>query len=304
MEMKPREIPYNLQMRRLLQPRMQFSEKELKQLLKDEKGYEGECYFDRLITNSAASTYLRINGILLQWNDNLFEIDSLLFSPFKIYLSDVKTFEGEYYIEGDQWFFISGDEVKNPILQLRRSETLLRQLLKSLGINLPIQSQVVFVQPNFTLFQADKNLPVVLPTQLNSFIKGLKPVNEKFQPNLIKAVEKLAALHINDSPFKKKHIPEYTYESLKKGIPCKRCKSLSVRLKERELMCDQCDYTEDLDAGVIRLVEEFKLLFPERLITVSNIMDWIGLNINRNRLSRILKKHYQMVGNGRSTYYQ
>jgi len=304
MEIKAREIPYNIQMRRLLKPRMPFSEKELRQLATDEKGYEGECYFDGLILNSGASSLLQLNDLMLQWNDNVFQIDSLLFSPHKIYLSDIKNYEGEYYIEGDQWFFMSGTEVKNPVHQLQRCESLLRPLLRSIRINLPIEAQVVFVHPEFTLFQANKNLPIILPTQLNSFIGKLSSVSMKFNPTLIEAAKKLAALHVKDSPYYKRHIPNYSYETLKKGVACKSCRSLTVQLDGQKLICDLCGYTEDSSSGILRSVGEFKMLCPERLITVTNIMDWIRLNINRNRLARILKQNFEMVGKGKNVYYR
>lgn len=52
MDIKSRSVPYNLQVRWLLLERMPFTESELKQLHADEKGFEGECYFDQLIAQS------------------------------------------------------------------------------------------------------------------------------------------------------------------------------------------------------------------------------------------------------------
>ncbi|WP_155994954.1 hypothetical protein [Tuberibacillus calidus] len=52
------------------------------------------------------------------------------------------------------------------------------------------------------------------------------------------------------------------------------------------------------------MVEEYKLLFPNRLITVSSVSDWCGLNINRSKLYRILRKHFEMVGSGKNAFYR
>jgi len=280
---------------------MEFSDAELKQFLNDEKGFEGECYFDSLIDQSPASTYLQLRGLLLQWQNTTFQIDSVLISPHKIYLLDVKTFEGEVYIEGEQWFYLSGHEIKNPLHQLTRSTALFRPLAKSLGLNLPIEARAVFVHPEFTLFQADRNLSVILPTQLNSFIKRLGSVFP--DTRLVEASRILASLHIKNSRFDNLNIPSYTFESLKKGVSCGRCHSLSVGVNGFKLICDRCEFVEDLHTGIIRTVEEYKLLFPERLVTVAAINEWCGLNINRKRIQRILKDQYEIVRHSNSTYY-
>jgi len=302
MDIKPRSVPNDLKIRRLLRPRMTFTDAELKQLQSDEKGFEGECYFDQLISNSPASTYLHLKDLLLQWHNTTFQIDSCLISPHKIFLSDIKNFEGEFYIEGKRWFMMSGKEIKNPLQQLQRSEDLFRPLAQSIGLNLPIESNVVFVNPEFTLFNANKHLPIILPTQNKAFVRRLGSV--VCDNTLIEAAKKLALLHIEDSPFKFLHIPEYTYETLEKGISCVNCHKLSVRLVGRKLVCNECECQEDFDSGIIRTVEEFKLLLPDRYITVSTIVEWCGLNISRQRMQRVLKEHFAMIHHSVSTYYQ
>ncbi|PMC36781.1 hypothetical protein CJ195_15260 [Bacillus sp. UMB0899] len=303
MILKLRKIPAHLQLRRYLKLRMSFNDGELKKLQADEKGYEGECRFDELINQSPVSTYLQLNDLLLEWRNTTFQIDSLLISPYKIYLFDIKNFEGEFYIEGNRWYFSSGYEVKDPIQQLQRSESLLRPLVQSLGFNLPIEAIVIFVNPNFTLFQANRQLPIILPTQINFFIKKLGSVSMHSSGNLIDLAKKLASLHIKNSPLDGKYTPEYTYESLKKGISCLDCESLSVRLNGRDLRCERCGASEGLHPGIMRTIEEYRVLFPRRQITVSAANDWCRLDMNRLRMQKILKEHLVMVKGGKSTYY-
>lgn len=304
MIIRPRTVSISLIKRRYLKPRMSFTDEFLKQFLADEKGYQGECHFDDLIAQSPASTYLRVNDLFLHWHNSPFQIDSLLFAPRKIHLIDVKNYEGDVYIEGDRWFYFSGRELKNPIPQLQRCESLLRPLLQSLGINLPIESNIVFVNPEFTLFQADRHLPIILPTQVNAFLRKLGSVSLKsYDPSLIESARKLALLHDEDSSFNKTHIPAYTYEQLKKGIPCADCGGLSVYLDGRMLCCKRCGHREDVSAGVLRNVEEHKVLFPERLITVSGMNDWCGLDLVKGRMQRILESQLKMVGKWKTAYY-
>lgn len=176
MEIKRRTVPNHLKVRRVLSQRMKLADEALRQLQSDEKGFEGENDFDQHINRSPASTYLQLHDLLLQWHQNTFQIDSVLIGPHIIYLFDVKTFEGEFYIEGNRWFSITGKEINNPIHQLRRSEALFCSLIETLGIHLPVESKIIFVHPEFTLYQANRNLPIILPTKLNAYLKSIEPV--------------------------------------------------------------------------------------------------------------------------------
>lgn len=304
MIIKQRGVPKSLRIRRFLKARMALSGEDLKQLAFDEKGLEGECRFDQLIAQSPASTYLQLQDLFLEWRNSPFQIDSLLWSPHKIYLLDIKNFDGEVYIEGDRWFYLSGRELKNPIPQLNRCESLLRQLLQSLGVNLLIEAYIIFVNPEFTLFQTNRNHSIILPTQVNSFIRKLGSVSPKsYNQNLIESAKKLALLHNEDSPSRQSRIPNYSIDTLKPGIPCDKCGTFLLHMRGRELICDICEYRESVTSGVLRNVEEHKLLLPDRFITVAKMVDWCGLDLTQDRMQRILKKHYSMVGIGRSTYY-
>ncbi|UGB31301.1 nuclease-related domain-containing protein [Metabacillus sp. B2-18] len=303
MILKPRKIPASLQLRHYLRHRMSFTDGELKKLQADEKGFEGECHFDELISQSPVSTYLQLNDLLLEWRNTTFQIDSLLISPYKIYLFDIKNYEGEFYIEGNRWYLSSGNEIKNPIPQIHRLESFLRPLIQTLGINLPIEASVIFVNPDFTLYQATRHLPIILPTQINSFIKRLGSVSMNSSGHLIDLAKKLGSLHIENSPYDGMYIPEYTYESLNKGVLCLNCGLLSVRLNGRGLMCERCGEKEELHVGIMRTIKEYRMLFPQRQITVSAANDWCRLGMTRLRMQKILKEQLVMVKGGKSTYY-
>jgi hypothetical protein len=85
----------------------------------------------------------------------VFQIDSLIISQEAIYPFEIKSFEGDYYYKSEGFFFMaSKEEIKNPLNQLNRSYSLLRPLLKKLGIYLPVEGNVTFVNPEFPLYQA------------------------------------------------------------------------------------------------------------------------------------------------------
>jgi hypothetical protein len=304
MLMKPREFPIDLQVRCYLKERMNLTEEDLQHYFNDVKGFEGEKRFDTMLETLPHSSFLELQDLLLKWNNSTFQIDSLLISQQKIYYFEVKNYEGEWYMEGNKWYWLSGDEKQNPLLQLERSHLLLRQLLKPLNVKLPIEPYLIFVNPEFTLYQAPKDLPIILPTQINRFLKKLSMTTSKPGQSHFNLAKKLASLHVEESIYSRSRVPAYSYDQLEKGIICGKCGLLSVLLHDRRLVCQSCRYEELFELGVKRAVNEYRILFPERKITVSAIGDWCGIAHQKKRIHKLLKNYLTLVRNGRFSYYK
>lgn len=301
MIIKPREITNDLRLLRYLYLRGGLSETEKQNYLNAEKGFEGEKRFDALLEQFLSSDWLILEDLLLQCNNTYFQIDTLLIFQGKIYVFDVKNYEGEYYIEADQWFSLYGTERKNPLQQLQRTVSLLRQLLQSFGIPLPIESYVVFINPEFTLYQAPRNLTFILPTQINRFIKRLCMITPSLRQDDLDLANKLHSLHITKSPFSR--VPSYQFEQIKKGIYCNACHTFSLTLMGRKLVCHCCGSEETAESGIMRATREFTTLFPERRITVQAISEWCGTEINKRKIGWTLKKNLEIVYKGGHSFY-
>ncbi|WP_342728897.1 MULTISPECIES: nuclease-related domain-containing protein [Virgibacillus] len=134
--------------------------------------------FDSL-TEKLQCECLILNDLLLIVNNTTFQIDSLIILAGKIYFFEVKNYEGDYYYEYDKLFKKPNLEVINPYLQLSRSESLLRQLLLSLGFKLQIDASIVFINPKFTLYQAPLDKPIIFPTQVKQYMENLNIIPSK-----------------------------------------------------------------------------------------------------------------------------
>ncbi|GAE34004.1 hypothetical protein JCM9157_1034 [Halalkalibacter akibai JCM 9157] len=185
---------------------------------------------------------------------------------------------------------------------MQRSESLLRQLLQTLGFNLPIYAHVVFVNPEFTLYQSPRNKPFIFPTQITRYLKNLNATQSKLTKKHQMLATNLASLHMTDSPFTL--LPAYEYEQLRTGITCAKCTSFSLSLKGKYCICHDCGYGEVVATSVIRSVEEFKLLFPTRRITTNAIYDWCQLISSKRKIRTILEKNFKKVGVRQWTYYE
>lgn len=299
MEYKTRSVPKELQILEVLHTRMELQEHDRQRYLSLKKGLEGEMLFDSH-TRQLNLDCLVINDLLLQINNITFQIDTLLIAD-SIYFYEIKNFEGDFYLKDNRLYNNLNFELNNPLTQLTRTESLLRQLLQSLGINTNIHSFVVFINPEFTLFQAPIDKPIILPTQINRYMKRLNSLNSKITQKHKTLANKLISLHLEQSPYTK--LPDYTYEHLKKGTVCHICKSFDINVEGRSCICGKCGNTQLVTETVLRSVEEFKLLFPEEKITTRGIHEWCRI-FSKKRISRILNSHYKSIGINRWVYFE
>ncbi|MCM3652459.1 nuclease-related domain-containing protein [Metabacillus litoralis] len=300
MLMKPHIEPVELKLLSYLSKRKNLSSKEKLHYLNLGKGYEGESKVAAWLEN-LTSEWIILYDLLLENNGSLFQIDTLLISQNTIYLFEVKNYEGDFFINADNWYTKSGNEIKNPLLQLKRSVSLFRRLLQDYKLSFSIEAYVIFINPEFTLFQASLNLPIILPTQLNRFMKNLNMSTSILNDKHVKLAERLVSDHIHQSPYTQ--IPKYDFHQVKKGITCPLCTSFLTSCNDSQLVCEGCGCKEDIEAAVIRNIKQFQLLFPDRKITTSSIHEWCKVIESKKTIRRILKRNYTLVGFGRSSYY-
>ncbi|WLD91621.1 nuclease-related domain-containing protein [Alkalihalobacillus sp. AL-G] len=284
-----------------LNGRMKLTGKWMLQYSNLEKGFEGERKFDEWLV-TLPSTHLILNDLLLEHKNSQFQIDSSIICQKTIFNINVKNFEGDYYIDGEKWFTKSGKEINNPFHQLDRSESLLRLLLNELGYkNFRLEKYLVFINPEFHLYQAPLKLPMVFPTQINRFIHQISNSPSKISHTHKNLAEKIVSLH--SSRPQNLRLPEYSYGQLKKGVSCKSCCSFMVEQKNDFIICNKCGTSEGMVVAVLRNADELKLLFPDIKITTSILYDWCQVIKSKKNIQRILSYHFNMKGVGRSSYY-
>jgi hypothetical protein len=193
-------------------------------------------------------------------------------------------------------------EIQNPLQQLKRSESLLRQFLRNLGYNGHIESYLVFNNPEFTLYQAPLNEPIIYPTQVNRFIGNLENTPSKLNSWHKKLAEQIISKHIIVSPYTL--LPSYHYGQLQKGFTCAKCHSFIDSVDAKKVICKKCGNQEEIVSSILRNVEEFKLLFPNRKITTSAIHEWCKIVPSKKLIWRILKDNYKAIGFGKWMYYE
>jgi hypothetical protein len=163
-------------------------------------------------------------------------------------------------------------------------------------------TSVVFLNPEFTLYQTPLNIPFIFPTQINKYLTKLNTTPSKLNPKHKMLADKLISLHITDSLFKM--LPTYDYDILQKGITCAKCTSFSVAIEGRKCVCKECWHEEVVTGAILRSAKEYKLLFPNRRITTNEMYNWCIAIDSKRRISKILQRNFKRVGVRQWTYYE
>jgi hypothetical protein len=301
MAYKDRSESVLLKTLRILNTRMELTEDDQRYYQNQEKGYEGEVQFDVFTEKLQRNCYI-LNDLLLKNNKSSFQLDSSLIFQGTCSLFEVKNFEGEYVYDGEYFKTPSGLDIQNPLDQLKRSKLMLSQLLQSLGSKLTVEAYIIFINPQFTLYQTPPDLPFILPTQLDRFMSKLDQKPSLLNQSHKNLADKLISLHQTESPYSQ--LPIYEYEQIKKGLTCKVCHTFSVFVGGKKMVCKECGCEEMVAIAIMRNVEEFKLLFPERKITTNIIQDWCRIVPCKKTISRSLGKSLKIIGKGQWAFYE
>jgi hypothetical protein len=286
---------------RFLNRRMELEEKDRQYYLNLEKGFEGERQFDKY-TEKLKCDCLVLNDLRLSVTNTTFQIDALVITDETAFLFEVKNHEGDFYLDRDRIYYRKNkSEVSNPLIQLQRCESLFRQLIHSLGLSLSVTAFVVFIHPEFTLYQAPLNLPILFPTQLNRFFKELNTLPSKLSGKHKKLADKLLSLHMEKTPYTK--LPTYKFEQLRKGIICTACGAFACNAEGRHIVCRNCGQEEDIYSAIFRTIQEFRLLFPEQKMTTAMMKEWCKIIESNSSIRKVLEDHFKTVGKRRWAYY-
>lgn len=298
---KKRKKPHQLVLWDILKARTDIESTDMQSYLRIEKGYEGECLFDQRL-KQLPEQFLILNDLhFITYSQATLQIDSLVITGNDILLFEVKHYEGDFYIENDHWCAFDEQKITNPLHQLKRSESLLSKMLRNEQFPFHVKPYLVFTHPEFTLFHAPRDEPILLPNQLPRFFRYLQHSTKQLHPSAYRLAKHLLSLTKDTSPYQPTNT--YDYDDLKKGVFCQTCSSPLAYQTRYFLHCPFCQTTNPVDIAILQAVKELRTLFPEEKITTLKIHDWTGKIVSKPRIRQILKNHFIRQGHGKYSYY-
>lgn len=267
------------------------------------RGFAGEKAFATLLKNEVSSNYYVLYDLRLRVNESEVQIDCLLFIHNTAFLFEIKNYHGNYLHSNDRWYITSSEkEIKNPLYQLQRSELLLKEFFFQQQISQPIISKLIFIHPEFHLYQAPMLSSIIFPTQLKQFFKLQRM--EQAQPmrnNFSKLAYTLQEHHQAISLYEQ--VPRIQLSQLRKGIYCKDCTNKMTSFTKKTFICHVCKTKEIKEKAILRCVLDYRTLFPNEKITKDSAFNWIGKTTSIRTVQRVLAKHFSKSGNGSQSFY-
>lgn len=302
MIIQERSMPLILQIQTSLNNRMKLPLEHKRKYEQNQKGYEGEVAFDQYVEKIKPDCLI-LNDVRLKIDGNKVQIDSLFISENKVYIVEVKNYKGEFHYKEGGLYLHSEKEIFNPLNQITRSRIIINNLLRSLQQEFSVESTVIFIHPDFFLYQAPVEKQFIYSNQIDKYLKKIKRESCISADHSYRLAEKIVQIQYEEEIFNE-DLPIYDENTLKKGITCKKCHSYNHTSSRQNLYCKNCAYTEPISLAINRSIEEYQLLFPNKKITRRAIHKWCGEIYSEQRIKRQLRDNFYLKGGGRSSYYE
>ncbi|CAD2073220.1 nuclease-related domain-containing protein [Phocicoccus pinnipedialis] len=289
----------------ILKKRMPLNATESRLLLVRNLGIEGEAFISRILSEKLNVQPLVLEDFLFEIDGSECQIDFLLIFEYECLIIEVKHYDGDY-IYGDE--FITKLNTKksypNPTLQLVRATDRLAKLFVKENIRMKIITSLLYTHPGFYLYHAPVDSRVVFLPQIKKFMETLNKKPCGIQERHERVFERLKSLRLESSSYERKIT--YDFDELKKCVTCAKCDGEMVRKNagdRKYVYCTLCDTQENFQEAMLRNSAELEYLFPEKRLTLSLVLEWVGDCISRQFLRNILATRYKLVRSGRTTHY-
>ena len=299
MAFKERTKSKRLRAYEILKQRMPLEKEDYYYGLNHQKGHEGECRYDEM-TDNLGSNCIVLNDLQLEVRHSSFQVDTLLLFSHKIFIAEIKNYEGVHQWGKEKFTKLSGATLENPALQLQKTKVRLEMLLQEMGYSIQVDAAVIFVNPEFTLCGAPYDESFILPSQIPEHFRELQKLAAHQPGSKMKNLaEELAKRHIPDYPIK---LLDYDYEKLSKGINCPSCGTLAKNYRGHSHICGGCGEKMSIKKAISNSISDFHFLYPDEKMTTKRLADWCSA-VNKDRVYTVLKQEWQPVGSEPARYY-
>ena len=284
---------------------MPLNTSESKLLFAKRTGDAGETYVSKVLSERLEVQPIVLKDFLFEIDGSECQIDFLVMFEYECLLIEVKHYEGDF-ISGEEFILKVDSKRKypNPLSQLARATDKLEKLFVRENIRMKIAPVIIYTHPCFYLYNARVDSRIMFLSHMRRFVADLNQKPCRIGERHEKIFERLNSLRLETSAYEKKIM--YEYDDLKKCITCEKCDGEMVRRNAGDRMfiyCNMCGGQKKIYDAILRNVADLEYLFPEKKLTLTLVLEWIGGCITRKFLTKILLSRYELIKKGRSSYY-
>lgn len=276
MKIKNRDKPFELLQLEALRGRIVFSPEQERLYRYLTTGFIGECLSDRMAENVAGGV-IQMHDLLLSSGGRTCQVDSLLVVDGKVYLLEVKNWEGSFEIMDGRFAGLSAC----PLAQLQRSKMIVEHLLGRFGFRVEVEARVLFVNPKLQLYGLMRSDPVLLLHQIEPYFRNAAG-GHAWNSWDKKIADFLLQQHVPENRFANPVV--YDPLAVERGVMCVDCR---VRMRCYDLLrlqCVKCGQTEMKRECLARMQAEFEVLFDGKTCSRHALHIWCDGLVSRRML--------------------
>ncbi|WP_248513665.1 nuclease-related domain-containing protein [Sporosarcina sp. NCCP-2222] len=282
----------------------------MKRLYNLQAGYSGEKQYDRYMTEfKPAYPHAILHDICLKEDNIYFQMDSLLITPSRIVITEVKNLAEKIIVKTKPLQFIkemqTGERVpfRSPITELDRKVYLLRLWLSRRRIDIPIEGIVTFAYNNELHFEEDPPVDLIFTYEIAAYLRNLILEREILDKQTIhKLANEIVNAHQPYDPFPLSERYSLNHAEILPGVQCPSCHLLSMRWERRRWRCLPCG---QIGRNEHRSAVQEWFFIKKDTITNQEFRDFTLLD-NRHTAKLLLAgiPQLKMVGKSKGSFYR
>lgn len=270
-----------------------------------EAGQMGEDFLVEAFEKHGQKDWLAIRNLWLH-HYGKFESDLIVLNNLGAHFFEVKNYEGTFLYEKNDCILNGRTLSDNCITQAKRNFRKVKSIVQEVSPTLNVYGSIVFIGENNSVEINSEvtDISVIRRNELKQFITKMAQ-DESYHRRKINANPLLSQFnkYEDTNPFIPKPIDEATFNLLRKGIHCAKCKSFNLTIKKFSIHCG-CGFVENREIGILRTICEYGVLHFDKKVFQSDLMAFLNYQASNKYLTRILKKHFKMHRKNRYTYYE
>lgn len=279
--------------------RAKLSSSDAKSLAIQEKGFAGECEYDRVFDEAGHGSVFVFRDIYLQIEGGVAQYDSLIVSDDGIIINEIKNYSGIYRYEKGAWYIGDSRISDDALSQLRRAIGKLLKMRYQMRGKFNISGKIVFPNIEFRLQSSDDELweNVVLRSGLRNYLMQFKNM---YAGRVAKNIAEQIQRHIVPNTYFDKCAD---FSAVRKGLYCGGCGGFEMEHRKYHLVCESCGSKETKETHIIRAISDYKALFLNEKLTKRKFQEFIDYQVSRKTVFRLLNKYCDRHMNGSGSYY-
>ena len=282
-----------------LEKRTELYFEEKRNLYNIEKGFDGECLYDKIFDEVGHENVYILRDLHLKAGKSITQFDSIVISIDRVVVNEIKNYSGDYIYENNVWYR-NGKQLKdNAHIQLSRAKGKIIQLRDEAGLHFNVEGAVIFTGDDFRLTTESDYIwsETVVRNQLRNYFR-------QFKDDRIGGKAKSIVRHIKNAIAENPYFEEEADISrLQRGLYCGECGSFELIKGRFQYTCASCGSIESNETHLLRAMSDHKFLFYNQPITKQSMLHLIDYQISEDGVYRFLKKHCHINLMGKKTTY-